>query len=173
MVMAINFGGTVYSWKSGQIITLFVISGVCAILFFFQQAFCFMTEESYRMFPIQFLRNKEFVLLFILMASSNALFIAIYYIPTFFQFTRGDTPLHSAVRLFPIICFTCGTIVANGGLMSKYGYYQPWYIAGSALALIGGVLLCRLRRFCTFEPQLLTSNSSYFDRHARSEDIRL
>jgi len=28
--------------------------------------------------------------------------------------------------------------------MSKYGYYMPWYVVGSALALIGGVLLSRI-----------------------------
>lgn len=146
IVMAINFGGTVYAWNSGQIIVLFIISGACAILFAVQQTLCLMTGKPHRMFPVDFLKIKEYVLLFILMSASNALFIAIYYIPTYFQFTRGDSPLRSAVRLLPIICFTCGTIVANGGLMSKYGYYQQWYIVGSALALIGGVLLCTWSR---------------------------
>ena len=97
------------------------------------------------MFPVQFLKRKEPVLLFILMAASNAGgFIPIYYIPTYFEFTRGDQPLHSAVRLLPLIVLISTTILVNGGFVSKTGYYQPWYIAGSVLTLVGGVLFCKL-----------------------------
>lgn len=32
-------------------------------------------------------------------------------------------------------------IILNGSLMSKYGYYTPWYLAGAGLALAGGSLM--------------------------------
>ncbi|KAI9768084.1 MAG: hypothetical protein M1840_005118 [Geoglossum simile] len=145
IIMAINFGNTLYAWSSGQIIALFVVSGVLFIVFGIQQAFSLLTVTSDRMFPAHFLKNKEAVLLFILAAACNACcFIPIYYIPIYFQFTRGDGALDSAVRLLPLIFILSATILTNGFLMSKLGYYQPWYVLGSVLALVAGVLLSRI-----------------------------
>lgn len=70
--------------------------------------------------------------------------IPVYYIPPYFQFARGDDPLSSAVRLIPLIIFISGMVLVNGVLMAKFGYYQPWYIDGSVLALVGAVLFCKL-----------------------------
>ncbi|KLJ06336.1 hypothetical protein EMPG_10268 [Blastomyces silverae] len=145
IIMAINFGGPMFAWNSAPIIVLFVLSGVLAIAFGFQQAFCFMTKEEHRMFPVSFLKMKEAVLLFICMAASNAGgFIPIYYIPTYYAFVRGDEPMNSAVRLLPLIILISVVILINGALMSKFGYYQPWYVAGSILVIIGGVLFSRI-----------------------------
>ena len=144
IIMAINFGGTLYAWNSGQIIALFVLAGVLSLVFAFQQSRPYLTKAALCVFPVPFLKNKEAVLLFILMSVCNAGgFIPVYYIPTYFQFTRGDSPLSSAVRLLPLIALVSFTILVNGGVLSKGGYYQPWYIGGSCLALVGSVLLCK------------------------------
>ena len=144
IIMAINFGGTLYAWNSGQIIALYVLAGVLALAFALQQSWSLLTEAAHRVFPVAFLRNKEAVLLFILMSACNAGgFIPVYFVPTFFQFARGDSPLSSAARLLPLITLVSFTILVNGAVLSKGGYYQPWYIGGSCLALAGTVLLCK------------------------------
>lgn len=141
LVMAINFGGTLYFWNSGQIIALFALSGVLLISFATQQHFVLFTTKESRLFPIFLLKNKEAILLFILTATfSSAVFIPIYYIPTYFQFTRGDAPLESAVRLLPLIVFYAFLIIVNGGILSRGSYYMPWFLVGSILTLIAGVL---------------------------------
>lgn len=143
-VMAINFGGTLYSWGSGQTIGMFVAAGVLLIAFAVQQTFCIFTSADGRMFPVHFLKMKEPVLLFILMAANNAgAFILMYYIPLYFQFTRGSGALHSGVQMLPLIIAVTVAIMLNGAMMSKFGYYFPWYVGGSALLLIGGGLLCK------------------------------
>ena len=143
LVMAINFGGTLYKWNSAEIIVFFVLSGLLLMAFAMQQYFTFLTKLASRLFPVVFLKNKEALLLFVLTATFNSAgFIPIYYIPTYFQFTRGDGPLDSAVRLLPLIMFISFLILVNGGILSKGGYYMPWFLAGSILTLIGGVLFC-------------------------------
>lgn len=143
LVMAINFGGTIYPWNSGQIIALFALSGVLLVAFTVQQRFAWLTTTSERMFPVHLLSSKEANLLFVAAVGCNAAgFIPIYYIPVYFQFTRGDTALEAAVRLLPLITLLSAAIMANGYLMGKLGYYQPWYLIGGALALAGNVLLC-------------------------------
>jgi MFS family permease len=70
-VMAINFGGTLYSWGSGQIIALFVVCGMLSIAFGLQQTYKFTTSFEGRILPVQLIPQKEPFLLFVLMASNN------------------------------------------------------------------------------------------------------
>jgi len=145
LIMAINFGGTLYAWNSGQTIALFVVSGVLFIAFGIQQGLPIFTNVSDRLFPSHFLRNPNAVLLYICASAVNAAgFVPIYYIPLYFQFSRGDSAIKAAVRLLPLIIVLSAAILANGHLMSRFSYFQPWYIFGSVLTLIGGVLLSRI-----------------------------
>lgn len=143
--IAINFGGTVYPWSSGQIIVLFVVGGILWVLFVIQQQLNILTTAETRIFPIHFLGMKEPVMLAILMAANNAgAFVPIYYIPLFFQFTQGSTALRSSVELLPLLVLITVTIMANGMILSKTGIYKPWYLFGSILLITGGVLMCML-----------------------------
>ncbi|KAK0643305.1 major facilitator superfamily domain-containing protein [Cercophora newfieldiana] len=145
IVMAINLGGALYAWNSPQIIILFVISFVLFLVFGIQQSYTISTSTTTRIFPTQFLRNWNAVLLFCCAAAVNtAGFIPIYYVPLYFQFSRGDSAITAAVRLLPLIFVLSAAILANGYFMARLSYFQPWYIAGSVLALVGGVLLSRI-----------------------------
>jgi MFS family permease len=144
LVMAVNFGGALYAWDNGRTIALFVVAGCLLIVFAVQQNFSWLTTTAERIFPSKMLRIREANLLFVCAACCNtAGFIPIFYIPVYFQFSRNDTALEAAVRLLPLIMVLSATILANGYLMGKLGYYFPWYCLGSALALAGNVLLCQ------------------------------
>ncbi|KAL9597752.1 MAG: hypothetical protein Q9219_004946 [cf. Caloplaca sp. 3 TL-2023] len=141
-VMAINFGGSTYAWNSGRIIGLFVCSGVLFILFGTQQSFAIFTTIEQRIFPIEFLKRRIMVNLFVQTAcASTATFLPIYFIPLFFQFVRQDSALDAGVRLLPFVVFLVVVCVANGAIMSMTGYYFPWYVAGGAFTLIGSALM--------------------------------
>ncbi|KAJ5892741.1 Major facilitator superfamily domain general substrate transporter [Penicillium tannophilum] len=142
LVMAINFGGTLYPWNSGQTIALFVVSGALWIIFGLQQGFELATSVEKRILPIHLFAQKEPVLLFISCAAVGAVsYISVYYIPIYFQFTQGDTAIRSAVRLLPFIFLLITTIPTSGAMMSHFGYYKPWYLGGSIIALIPAVLM--------------------------------
>ncbi|KAF2966206.1 hypothetical protein GQX73_g7374 [Xylaria multiplex] len=142
LVLAINFGGVLYPWNSGSTIALFVVGGVGLLVFFVQQKFSWFTTWAERLFPGHLLRNKEAVLLFLISICTNAaIFVPIFYIPIYFQFTRGDSALDAAVRLLPLIFVVTFAMLANGFLMARFGYAYPWYIFGSAVGLVGNVLL--------------------------------
>lgn len=145
-VMAINFGGQIYPWNSGQTISCFVVSGVMFIIFGFQQWYCVLTTKETRTFPCQFLEHISFIVLFIQTASvATVFFIPIYFVPLFFQFTRDDSAIDAGVRLLPLVCFVVAAIILNGALMSKFGYYMPWYLVGGSLSLIGSVLMYTIK----------------------------
>lgn len=144
LFMGLNFGGVLYPWNSRQIIALFVVSAVLFILFGVQQTLALGTSPTTRIFPVQFLRRFDYVVLFVCVAASNcACFIPIYYIPLYFQFTRDDGAIDAAVRLLPYIFVLSVAILGNGHLMGRFSYFQPWYIGGGILTLVGAVLLCK------------------------------
>ncbi|KAK0114836.1 hypothetical protein ONS96_013319 [Cadophora gregata f. sp. sojae] len=141
-IMAISFGGTVYPWNGGKTIGLFVASGVAFIVFFAQQYLKIFTTADNRIFPMQFLNNKHMILYWILIAAPAAAVLGpVYFIPIFFQFVHGDSPVDAAVRLLPIIltfvCFGLG----GGFVVSKTGHFYPLYFTGGIFATVGAVLM--------------------------------
>lgn len=72
---------------------------------------------------------------------NNPFQVPTYYIPLYFQFVRGDSALTAAVRLLPFIILMVAFGFLNGALMSKLGYYMPWYLGGGVLTTIGGALM--------------------------------
>ncbi|EED14520.1 efflux pump antibiotic resistance protein, putative [Talaromyces stipitatus ATCC 10500] len=142
LVMAISFGGGVYRWDSGQIIGLFISTGVLWVLFILQQAFALLTTSSRRLFPVDLVRSWEMDILFSQMAIAQTLvMLPIYFIPIFFQFTKGDNAIDSGVRLLPFVLVLVFAVMLNGAMMAKLGYYMPWYLLGAIFALIGSCLL--------------------------------
>ncbi|RAO67601.1 uncharacterized protein BHQ10_003613 [Talaromyces amestolkiae] len=142
LIMGIDFGGVEWSWVSGRSIALFVVSGVLFVFFGIQQTFYIFCNEQNRLFPIHFLKRRSLLLLFILnTCASSGLFISVYYIPLYFQFTRGDTAVHASLRILPFVLVLIFIIIANGHMMSRFGYYSPWYLLGSACELVAAVLM--------------------------------
>ncbi|KAL4795191.1 major facilitator superfamily domain-containing protein [Aspergillus venezuelensis] len=139
--MASSFGDVTWAWGSARIIALFIVSGTLLILFGVQQALPLLTTVSRRLVVVDFLKSRTMLILFAATAAARtAAFIPMYIVPLFFQFTRGDYAFDSGVRLLPFIILYIFAIIANGVLMSKFGFYMPWYTFRGVLVLTGGAL---------------------------------
>ncbi|KAJ5689705.1 MFS general substrate transporter [Penicillium macrosclerotiorum] len=146
LIVATNFGGDMYAWNSGTIIGLFVVSGVLWLLLILQQSLEILTTVENRMFPVHLLRNKEAVLLSLLASCGGSIaYVTVYYIPLYYQFTRGDSAIRTAERILPLIFLLIFGMLSNGYVMSKLGWYKPWYVCGAAISLVGAVLMSRLK----------------------------
>ncbi|KAL6904237.1 major facilitator superfamily domain-containing protein [Trichoderma evansii] len=141
-MIAVTFGGSTFQWSSGSAIGLWVVWGVCLLTYVLQQCFSILTTPERRIFPLHFLKSRALVLLYITTAAvAAANSIALYYIPLFFQFTRGDTALEAAVRLLPLIIVFIFSIMVGGTLLPITGLYGIFYIIGGALVIAGGALM--------------------------------
>lgn len=142
LVMVISFGGSVYSWGSGQSIGLFVTTGILWIAFILQQRFSLLTTPETRLFPTSLLKSWEMDILFAQMASAQVVVtVPIYFIPLYFQFAKDVSAMRSGVQLLPFVLPLVFAVMLNGSVMAKAGYYMPWYTVGSVLALAGSALL--------------------------------
>ncbi|ORY16988.1 major facilitator superfamily [Clohesyomyces aquaticus] len=145
LVMAVSFPGGVYDWSSGQIIGLFVVTGVLWLAFVLQQRLSILTTPKNRLFPTMLLGSWEMEILFAQMALAQVIVtVPIYFIPLYFQFAKDISAFQSGVQLLPFILVLVFAVMLNGTLMAKVGYYMPWYLVGSMLALVGSVLLYTL-----------------------------
>lgn len=146
VMIALTFSGSVYPWGSGAAIALWVIWGVTLIAFCLQQYFSLFTTPEHRIFPVHFLKSRDFVLLFIATScSAAAMAFTLYYLPLFFAFTRGDSALDAAVRLLPFVIFLIVSTMAAGATLPMVGRYAPYYTIGGALALAGSALMFTVR----------------------------
>lgn len=148
--MGISFGGVLYEWDSGSEIALFVVAGVLFIVFGIQQAYCIGTTKERRVFPVELITGRKYYRTVILMycvtaAGGCAIFVPVYFIPIFFQFSRGDSAIDAAVRLLPFILVMVVTTLAQGAMLShpsgKFGLYMPWFTAGGIITVVAATLM--------------------------------
>lgn len=140
--IAFGFGGSVWNWHDGRVVASIVVFGILTIIFCVTQRYTVFTTEIDRLFPCEFLRSPQLILLYICMACGGAaLFISVYYIPLYFLFVHGDTGTEAAVRLLPFICFYVATILTCGALMGRTGYHMIWYLASGIFMTCGGATM--------------------------------
>ncbi|KAI1102906.1 MFS general substrate transporter [Jackrogersella minutella] len=141
--VAFLFGGVLWPWSDGRTITLIVIFAVLLVAFAVTQKFCILTDKANRLFPCSFLRKPQLVLLYIIMSCSGGcgLFVAVYYIPLYYLFARGDTGTEAAVRLLPFICFYVATVLLCGATMGRVGYHMVWFLVSGLILTAGAAAM--------------------------------
>ncbi|KAA8647919.1 uncharacterized protein ATNIH1004_006621 [Aspergillus tanneri] len=96
LVIGINFGGALYYWNSGQIIALFVVTGVLWFVLLLQQGLAIVTTKESPILPVYLCRQKEQLFLFDTCTTAGAVsYTSVYYITIYFPFTRGDRAMWS------------------------------------------------------------------------------
>ncbi|KAH7377139.1 major facilitator superfamily domain-containing protein [Plectosphaerella cucumerina] len=150
LVMAINFGGLLFDWNSAAEIALFSVSGALYLCLGCQQAFSLGTAPQHRILCWDVLTAKESrrtvgLMILVTGAGGCGIFVPVYFIPLFFQFTRGDSAMDASLRLLPFIGVMIATVVFQGVLLSRsrtiLGLYMPWYTVGGCLTTVGGALM--------------------------------
>lgn len=140
--MAITYGGTLFAWRSYSMIILWAFVAVLGVIFVLTHKFHPFVMREDRLYPGHMLRNLKLgVLQVATFSAAAAVYIPIYYLPLYFQFARGESPVEAAVKLLPFVFMISTIAILNGFFMSKWGYYMPWFLVGSILAVIGGALM--------------------------------
>jgi EmrB/QacA subfamily drug resistance transporter len=140
VVLFTSLGGTTYPWRSAEIVALIAAAAVLLPLFLVAER-----RAAEPILPLGLFRNRVF-------AASGAvgfvvglaLFGAITYMPVFLQVVKGESPTGSGLQLTPMMAGVLLTSVGSGHLISRFGRYKPFPIAGTAVMTAGLFLLSRL-----------------------------
>lgn len=142
LLLALQWGGTTYAWNNGRIIALFVLFGVLLVLFLYIQH----RQQEQATVPPRILRNRTvWSGGFFAFAAGAAFFIAIYYLPLWFQAVKGATALESGIRNLPTLIAVVVFSIGAGALVTVFGYYTPFMLISTVLMSVGYGLIYTLR----------------------------
>ncbi|TQW12045.1 major facilitator superfamily transporter [Cordyceps javanica] len=68
--------------------------------------------------------------------------VLMYYLPIWFQAIKGASAVSSGLMLLPTVLSVVVAAIFSGIVISRAGYYAPFYIASSILSPIGAGLMC-------------------------------
>ncbi|KAL0941719.1 major facilitator superfamily transporter [Colletotrichum truncatum] len=141
-LLALQFGGTLFTWSDARTIATFVVAGVLIVGFMVEQ--WWMGEKA--LVPFRLIKMRVVIFgAFFGFCLDSAFFILVYYVPLWFQAIHGVTPEQSGVRYLALCLAFIFTIFLSGWGVTKTGYYQPFMLAGTILLSVGSGLLSTLQ----------------------------
>ena len=141
VVLYTSLGGTRASWTAPWMLTLIVAGGVLLVAFVFAER-----RAAEPIVPLELFRNRVFrVTSAVGFIVGLALFGAITYLPLYLQDVKGHTPTTSGLLLLPLVIGLLIASVGSGQLITRFGRYKPFPIGGTAIMVVGLLLLSRLQ----------------------------
>ncbi|KAF5871055.1 putative mfs multidrug transporter protein [Botrytis fragariae] len=143
LLLACQYGGTIYPWNNSRIVGLFVGSGVTFIVFLAWNYY----KGDEALIPISIACMKTVwtsCIVYGLMMSN--LYLASYWVPEYFQGVKGVSPTKSGIYLLAMIIAHVFAALASGPIVGIVGYTIPIALFSSVLLSVG----CGL--FGTFTP---------------------
>ncbi|KAJ8069761.1 hypothetical protein OCU04_000180 [Sclerotinia nivalis] len=137
LLLALQWGGVTYAWSSGPVIALLVVFAVALIGFIVLQVF--IGDDATLPARIISQRSIAFASLFSFCLGAS-FFIVTYYMPIWFQAIKGVQPVTSGIDFLPFILPEITGVMLSGGLVSAFGYANPFFIASSIIMSIGAGL---------------------------------
>ncbi len=137
IILLTTWGGTTYAWGSGPIVGL-AVAAVCLVV-----VFCLVERRAAEpLIPLGLFRIRVF-------STSSAvgfivgfiMFGAIIYIPLYLQTVHGASPTVSGLELLPMVFGMLITFITSGRLVTRWGRYKVFPIAGTAVMAVGLYLL--------------------------------
>ncbi|KAL1843457.1 hypothetical protein VTJ49DRAFT_1567 [Mycothermus thermophilus] len=133
-LLAVQWGGTTYPWNSWRVILLFCISFVLLLLFIYDQ---FVQKDLATVPPRIFLQRSVWSSAVFGFFIGGAFIGSTYYLPLWFQAVLDASATRSGIMNLPMLISMVVVSFLAGGLVTLWGYYTPFMIAGSAIAAVG------------------------------------
>lgn len=135
ILLALTWGGTAYAWSNWRIIVCLVLGFIGMILFHAYEASPWCAEPM--MPPHIFSNRTSFAALVVSFIHNMLTFWVVYFVPVYFQAVKLSTSTRAGVQFLPSVILAVPTAVVAGGILTKWGRYQPIHIAATALTLVG------------------------------------
>ncbi|KAM3531929.1 hypothetical protein MY4038_004278 [Beauveria bassiana] len=144
LLLALQWGGSTYSWSNWRIIVLFVCFAVGAVAFATVQ---YKMPKSASL-PWRLIKQRTMALATcVMLFLAGSMMMLVYYIPLWFQTTHGVEPVKSGIYTIPLVLSLVVASIMSGIITQKSGYYIPTMVSGPCLLLVAEGLLT------TFTPQ--------------------
>ena len=137
LVLTLTLGGSTYAWDSGFIVALEIATIVLLAAFVWVEQ-----RAAEPVLPPRLFKNRVFTVTSgIGLIVGFGLFGSVTYLPLFLQVVNHASPTSSGLQILPLMGGLLLTSIVSGQLISRTGRYKPFPIIGTALMVIGLILL--------------------------------
>lgn len=160
LLLALQWGGVYYAWANVRIVVLFVLFGLIMLAFVALQ----IVLKDRATVPVRIAAQRTIAFAsFFSLCNGAAFFVFVYFMPIWvsrqdcvelivtttdrsqFQAIKGVNAVSSGVYILPLILANVAGTILSGGIVSKFGYYGPFFLASSVLMSIGAGLCTLLK----------------------------
>lgn len=141
LLLALQWGGVMYQWSSGRIITLFTVCALSTMGFFLMQH----RQQENATVPPRLIANRTIWAggLYAFCIGSS-FFLPCMYLPIWFQAVQGTSAVDSGIRNLPMLLTVVALTTVGGVVVTSWGYYAPYMLLGTACMAVGAGLLSTL-----------------------------
>lgn len=151
LTLATSWGGGEYAWTSPTIIGLFIGSAIALVLFVRAE-----NRAAEPILPMRLFRSPVFTVCCVLsFIVGFAMLGALTFLPTFMQFVDGVSATESGLRTLPMVAGLLITSTGSGALVGRTGRYKIFPVLGTAIMVVGFLLLSRMDATTPFGVQSL------------------
>jgi len=143
LLLALQWGGTVYPWSDSKVWGTLLGFGLIVIVFIILQLY----RGDRATIPPRILVRQRTVGACALfsMFLAMGLYTHIYYLPFYFQAVKGTSAEGSGIRTIPYVVSLTLSSLAVGGAITVLGPYVPFTWVGSAIFAVGSGMLYTLK----------------------------
>jgi hypothetical protein len=141
LILALQWGGSTYSWSAPRVIGLLVAFSVLFVAFVVVEV---LTPDT-AMAPTRVLLNRSIAgsLAFMFLLSGGIMSVT-YYLSVWFQAAKGDSAIRAGISTIPLaLAFVIFGVLA-AVVTQKIGYYVPAMLVAPILASAGAGMLSTL-----------------------------
>ena len=135
ILIALSWGGALYSWQDWRIILPLVLGFVGMIAFHSYEASPLCAEP---MIPPHLFANRTSATALVISFVHNMLtYWVVCFVPVYFQSVKLSSSTRSGVEFLPSVILAVPTAMVAGIMLTKFGRYRPIHLVAFALTTIG------------------------------------
>ena len=142
-LLALQWGGDRYPWKSATIIGLFVGFFLLIAVFILWQIY---RQDSAMIPPRLMMQRTILAVSFASFFAMGTAITVIYFLPEWFQVIRGVTPTKSGLMYLAVALAEILAANISGGSVALFGYYNPFILMGTILMAVSCGLFTTFQR---------------------------
>ncbi|KAJ3287001.1 hypothetical protein HK104_008789 [Borealophlyctis nickersoniae] len=141
LLIPLQLGGSVWPWSDAKTISMLCLAVVILAVFVFIEAKVAVEP----VIPGAMFENRSVALVLGIAFCLGAAFMTlVFYIPIYFQVVNGETATQSGLQTIPLLLGVTIFSIICGQLMSRTGYYVPFFFSGGTILIIGAALISTL-----------------------------
>lgn len=141
LLLALQWGGLEYHWKSSIIIGLFIGFGLLLVLFVFWQRH---VQDAALILPKLFNNRNVWLICTSSFFVNGPFQITVYWLPIWFQAVLGVSPTRSGIYYLPTVISDVLASFIGAGIVMQVSIWDPFLLFAEGMVCIGAGLLTTL-----------------------------